>query len=154
VSNFQPLPNNFNDPPSIDAGEDEDLPANQEHAEIELIESSKIPWLQEIFFTGTKIFILVLTLIVITLSIVAKVTWWVIILRAGVTILVIGFLAYLLNWILGRYLVDAKLAELKEKNAVDEAAQAERLAREQAEMDAIAMLQEQENEGSRLEIER
>ena len=115
--------------------------------------SSKIPWLQEVSLTWTKILILVVALVVITLSLVAKVAWWVIILRAGVSILVLGILGYLFNWILGKYLVEAKLAELKDKLAEEEAAEAERFAKEQAEMDALAQLQQQEYEESRLNIE-
>ena len=120
---------------------------------IEVVTSSKIPWLQEVSLTWTKILILVVALVVITLSLVAKVAWWVIILRAGVSILVLGILGYLFNWILGKYLVEAKLAELKDKLAEEEAAEAERFAKEQAEMDALAQLQQQEYEESRLNIE-
>ena len=120
---------------------------------IEVVTSSKIPWLHEVSLTWTKILILVVALVVITLSLVAKVAWWVIILRAGVSILVLGILGYLFNWILGKYLVEAKLAELKDKLAEEEAAEAERFAKEQAEMDALAQLQQQEYEESRLNIE-
>jgi hypothetical protein len=141
------------DPVSNDDGEEEGQSSIDQPAEIELVESSKIPWLQEVFLTATKILVLVVAVAVIAFSIVAKVAWWVIILRAGVSILVLGFLGYLFNWFLGKFLVDAKLAELREKNAAEEAAEMERLAREQAEMDALAMLQEQENESAHFEIE-
>lgn len=125
----------------------------QSGKEIELISSSKVAWLQEVGFTVTKILVLVVTLLVITLSIVAKVEWWIIILRAGVCVLLLGFLGYLLNWLLGKYLVEAKLAELKEKKEIEDAEEAERLSREQAEMEALTQLQEQENEELGFEIE-
>ena len=121
-----------------------------EEVEIELIPSQKIAWLQEIAFTATRLLVLLVALIVITLSLIAKVAWWIIILRAGVSILLLGFLGYVFNWFLGKYLIDAKLAELKEKK---EAEDAERIIREQAELEALALLQQQENEENNLEIE-
>jgi uncharacterized membrane protein (DUF106 family) len=153
MNNFSSQLDNMNEQTSYDPEEGDDNQSTSESNEIELVTSSKIPWLQEVTLTGTKILVLVVTLVVITLSIVAKVAWWVIILRAGVSILVLGILGYLLNWILGKYLVEAKLVELKAKVAAEEAAEAERLAREQAEMDALAELQQQENENSRFTIE-
>lgn len=121
--------------------------------EIELVPSSKVAWLQEVGFTTTKILILLVALAVITLSLVAKVDWWIIILRAGVSILILGFLGYLFNWFLGKYLVEAKLVELKEKLEVEEAAESERLAREQAELDTLTRLQQQEDEESTFDLE-
>jgi len=153
MSSYPPQYGDFGQQDQVGVDEEAGQASIDQPAEIELVGSSKIPWLQEVTLTGTKILVLVVTLAVITLSIVAKVSWWVIILRAGVSILVLGFLGYLFNWIFGKYLVDAKLVELREKRAAEDAAEAERLAKEQAEMDVLAMLQEQENEGTRLDIE-
>jgi hypothetical protein len=119
--------------------------------EIEIIPSSKIAWLQEVSLTATKILVAFVAVIVITLSLIAKVDWWIIILRAGVSILLLGFLGYLLNWFLAKYLIEAKLAELKEKK---EAEDAERLLREQAELEALAQLQQEEDEEGGIDIER
>jgi hypothetical protein len=141
-----------NSQPSMEE-EIDDSSGLMEREGIEILSTSKIPWLQEVFLTTTKILVLFITVVVITLSIGAKVEWGIIILRAGVTILVLGLFGYLFNWILGKFLVDAKVLEFAEKIEAEEEAAAERLTKEQEEMEALDLLQQQENEDNQLEIE-
>ena len=124
-----------------------------ELAELELVTATKTPWLQEVVMTSTKFLILAVTLIVILLSINAKAGLWLVLLRGSVSILVMGFLGYMVNWFFGRYLVEAKVAELREKVEAEDALEAERLAKEQAELENLELLQQQEYEDNHPEIE-
>ncbi|MCE1253000.1 MAG: hypothetical protein LWX83_05560 [Anaerolineae bacterium] len=149
MTDFPPNEDNLENPAEMEgetgAGEPE-----KGQGDIELIDSQKVAWLQAVAFTVTRLLIILVTLVVIILALLAKVAWWIIILRAGVTILLLGFLSFAFNWFLGKYLIEAKLAELKEKKEIEDA---ERILREQAELEALALLQQEEDEIGDLNIE-
>lgn len=134
-------------------GIDETNDIQPELEELEVVTTTKVPWLQEVVLSVTKLLILVVTVAVIALSINARVGLWLIFVRASVTILLMGFLGFLVNWFLGKYLVEAKVNELREKIEAEDALEAERLVKEQAELENLEMLQQQELEDNHLEIE-
>ncbi|NPV84679.1 MAG: hypothetical protein HPY45_01545 [Anaerolineae bacterium] len=94
--------------------------AQEEQTQVMLLPHSKVAWLQEVAFTVTKLLIVVVTCLVAILSILARAQWYDILIRTAVTILSLGFLGWLINWFLGRYLVEAKLMELEEEKMREE----------------------------------
>jgi hypothetical protein len=98
------------DPPGIPAT----LEGDRDPVQLSFTASSKIAWLQEIGFTMTKLLILLTTVLVIGLSINVKASWLAILLRAGVTIFVLGLAGWFVNLVFGKILVDIKYSELAE----------------------------------------
>lgn len=98
------------DPP----GTRDTLEGDRDPVQLSFTASSKIAWLQEIGFTMTKIMILLTTGLVIGLSINVKASWLDILMRAGVTIFVLGLTGWFVNLVFGKILVDVKYSELEE----------------------------------------
>jgi len=101
--------------PSLQTGQNGDGEAQEEQVRVTLLPHSKVAWLQEVAFAVTRLLIVVVTCLVAVLSILARAQWYDILIRIAVTILSLGFLGWLINWFLGRYLVEVKLMELEEE---------------------------------------
>lgn len=83
----------------------------------------QIPLLSEIILTITSILVALMGAIVAIASIVAQAPVLIILLRTGVSILVVGVLGYFVNWLFGKYLIHStveQFMEVIEKKASDE----------------------------------
>jgi hypothetical protein len=81
---------------------------------LELVPATKTAWLQEISFFITKVIIILVSSLTAIISIVVKANWVDVIIRTSLAIFVLGLLGWLFNWLLGKYLVEAKYKEMKE----------------------------------------
>jgi len=81
--------------------------------------NGRLPILAEVSMTVARVLTILVTGIVTVLSIFAKASVLAIILRAGVSLLVLGTLTFLINWLVSRYLIQATLEEWKEAFSVD-----------------------------------
>jgi ABC-type microcin C transport system permease subunit YejB len=73
--------------------------------------TARLPLLIEISLTVTQILIFVIAITTAVLSILAHADMLTIFLRTAVAIVVIGIPAFLFNWLLGRYLINATVEE-------------------------------------------
>jgi hypothetical protein len=87
---------------------------------LELSTYSKTAWLQEVVFFGTNILIIGVSLIIALISIMAKAVWMDVFIRTGASILILGFLGWVINWLFGKYIITAKFQELKEQASEEE----------------------------------
>jgi len=85
--------------------------------ELEILSTSKTAWLQEVMYFGTKLVIILVTVAVATIAIFVKANWFEVILRSGVTVLVLGFMGWIVNWLFGKFLLEAKFEEMKEQTS-------------------------------------
>ena len=106
MGDFEEIPNN---PPA--SGLSDDSP--DDIKTLELSTYSKTAWLQEVVFFGTNILIIFVSLIVAMISIVAKASWIDVFIRTGTSILIFGFIGWMINWFFGKYILAAKFQELK-----------------------------------------
>ena len=74
-------------------------------------QKSRLPLLVEISLTATPVFIIVVASVTAILSIIAGADVLTIIVRTAAAILGIGIPAFLLNWLVGRYFVEATIDE-------------------------------------------
>ncbi|MHC1782801.1 MAG: hypothetical protein AB9891_08610 [Anaerolineaceae bacterium] len=77
-----------------------------------------IPLLSEVCLTVTGIVIALSAGGAAIASLLAQAPIRVVLLRTGVTILVVGLLGYLVNWLIGKYLINATLDKFAEELAV------------------------------------
>lgn len=134
--------------PSMQTGQNGESGVQEEQTQLMLLPHSKVAWLQEVAFTFTKLLIVIVTCLVAILSVLARAQWYDILIRTAVTILSLGFLGWLINWFLGRYLVEVKLMELEEEKMREE--QAAQTAEESQQTDAMG---NEEFEPSMVEVE-
>jgi hypothetical protein len=82
---------------------------------LELSTYSKTAWLQEVAFFITNVTIISISLLVALISIIAKAVMIDIFIRVASTILIFGFLGWVINWLFGKYIIAAKFQEFKEQ---------------------------------------
>jgi len=82
--------------------------------------NNKVPPLLDISLNVTRLVIVLTTVAVMLYSILAKVSIVDLITRVAVTIIVMGGIGWLFNWMLSKFLIEATLAELKEKAEEEE----------------------------------
>jgi hypothetical protein len=83
----------------------------------------QIPLLSEIVLTITSILVALVGAIVAITSILAQAPVLIVLLRTGVSILVVGLLGYFINWTFGKYLIHStveQFMEVIEKKEADE----------------------------------
>jgi hypothetical protein len=73
----------------------------------------QLPGFIEVAMTLTRILLVVLVPATMLIAMLMGCVWYVIILRGLVAGVVVGFLGWLLNWMLGRFLIDASVIELQ-----------------------------------------
>lgn len=76
-----------------------------------------IPLLSEVCLTITSIVIVLSAGGVALAAVLAKAPVMVILMRAAVTILVVGLIGYFINWLIGRYLINATVEKFREQMA-------------------------------------
>lgn len=103
---------NSNTPGDMGSFEDSEDQANEE-VRLEIIYSTKMAWLQEILDFWTKLIIILVTVLVTVISILVKADVIEIMIRSGVTILITGLLGWVINFLFGKFILDAKYEEIK-----------------------------------------
>jgi uncharacterized membrane protein len=76
-----------------------------------------IPLLSEVCLTLTSIVIVLAAAGVAIAALLAKAPIIVILMRTGITIFVVGLIGYFINWLIGRYLVNATIEKFQEELA-------------------------------------
>lgn len=87
-------------------------------------QTARLPMLVEISLTVSQILILVVACITAFLSIIARADILTIFLRTAVAILSVGLPVFFLNWLIGRYFVEATIIDWQEIISKKEAAAA------------------------------
>lgn len=89
---------------------------DREHKDpLDLGTTTGIPLMSEISLTVVKLIVTVVAVLTAIFSIMAKATLLDVLFRTCVAIIVFGVLGWLFNWFLGKFLVEAKLAEMIEE---------------------------------------